>query len=45
MKKVLIVEDNGDIMDIVDYILIGCGFKVLHANERLTIEEIIKMNP
>jgi len=45
MKKVLVIENDKDLLDIVDYILIGCGLKVLSSRKRLNLEAIVDLNP
>ena len=45
MKKVLVIENDSDLLDMVDYILVGCGLKVLTSTKKLAIAEIIDLKP
>lgn len=45
MKKILVIDDDVDVIDLVDYILIANGFKVIESQKMLAIEEIIQLNP
>jgi len=45
MKKVLIIEYDEVLLDVVDYILIGCGLSVYSFKEIPTMGAIIKIHP
>ena len=45
MKKVLVIENDEDLLDIVDYILIGCGLKVLPSCKKPSLKAIVALNP
>lgn len=45
MKKVLVVEDDVDTLDLVELILQDNGYAVTTANKQVTIEEIISIEP
>jgi len=45
MNKVLIIEYDEDILDLVDYILIGCGLKVYSGNENICMGAINELQP
>jgi two-component system phosphate regulon response regulator PhoB len=44
-RKVLIIENDADIRDIVDYILVGEGFTTLSISEPETMEHILRFAP
>jgi DNA-binding response OmpR family regulator len=44
-RKVLIIENDADIRDIVDYILIAEGFSTLSIPEPETMEHILQFDP
>jgi len=45
MKKVLIIEYDEALLDVVDYILIGCGLSVFSFKKIPAMDTIIKINP
>ena len=45
MKRVLIIEDDEELLELVDYIIIGCGYKVITSAKKLCVEDIYSLNP
>ncbi|HEX3384646.1 MAG TPA: hypothetical protein VHS53_05640 [Mucilaginibacter sp.] len=45
MKKVLIVEDDADTLDLMEIILRKAGYGVIKANREVTVKEIAGIKP
>jgi CheY-like chemotaxis protein len=45
LKKILVVEDDTDTLDIVETILHNAGYAVIKVNREITIEEIQSIRP
>lgn len=45
MKKILIIEDDADILELLEIILHGNGFAVIKVNREITVKEIIGLSP
>lgn len=45
MKKVLIVEDDADTIEIVETILNGAGYAVIKISREITVKEIAGIKP
>jgi two-component system response regulator VicR len=45
LKKILIVEDDADTLEIVEDILRSAGYAVIKINREITIEEISSIKP
>lgn len=45
MKKILVIENDLDILDLLKFFLDDIGFEVLPAQNRIPIEKIISDNP
>lgn len=44
-KKIIVIEDDRDILDMMQYILEDAGYQVLPSNEAEPIEAIIEQQP
>ena len=45
MQKVLVIDDNEDVLDVIDCILINAGLKVLAYKKKLTVGTILELGP
>ena len=45
MKKILIVEDDIDILELVELLLQGNGYAVIKVNRQISIKEVAGINP
>lgn len=45
MKKIIIVEDDVDTLDIMEFVLRDNGYAVIKANRQVPIKEIIAITP
>lgn len=45
MKKILLVEDDIDTLELVEFILRDNGYAVIKANRKVSIKEIIGLKP
>jgi len=45
LKTVLIIEDDIDTLDLMEFILQDNGYAVTKANKKVNIEEVITINP
>lgn len=45
MKKILLIEDDVDTLDLVELILRGEGYVVIKANREVSLKEIISLKP
>jgi len=45
LKTVLIVEDDIDTLDLMEFILQDNGYAVVKANKKVNIEDVIAINP
>jgi DNA-binding response OmpR family regulator len=45
MKKVLVIENDADTLDIIRFIFEDSEFEVIESTIRLSVEEIIAINP
>jgi two-component system phosphate regulon response regulator PhoB len=45
LKKILIIGDDADILDLVEVILRDNGYAVIKANRKVSINEIISLKP
>ena len=45
MKKILIVEDDVDTLDMIEFVLRGNGYAVIRINREITLKEIAGINP
>lgn len=45
MKKIIIIEDDVDTLDVMEFILREYDYAVIKANRQVSIKEIISINP
>ena len=45
MKKVLVIEDDLNTIEIMDYLIQGNGFEVIKSLSLLTVDEITRIQP
>lgn len=45
MKKVLVIEDDVNTIEVMDYLIQGNGFEVIKSLSLLTVDEITGMHP
>jgi len=45
LKKILLIEDDIDTIDMVEIMLQGAGYAVIKINRLITIKEIAQINP
>lgn len=45
MKKIIIIEDDTDTLDLIEYILREHGYAVIKANRLVSVAEIISLTP
>ncbi len=45
MKKLLLIEDNTDIREMVAFTFENNGFEVIKADKTTTVDDVMKLNP
>jgi DNA-binding response OmpR family regulator len=45
LKKILIIEDDVDTLDMLEMILRDSGYAIIKANRRVSVDEIISITP
>ena len=45
MKKIIIIEDDADTLDLLEVILRDSGYAIIRANRPMSVDEIISITP
>jgi len=45
MKKVLVIENDIDTLDLIGYLIEDVGYEVLKSNKKLSVQKIISISP